>query len=98
MSTAINTIPAQQIKHRGITAVDDLLAHGPVHVVMRNEPRYVVMGEAQYADLLDQLRKMRHEVFVAGVMESTAQMEAGNVREYESAAALMAELLDDEEE
>lgn len=45
MHALINSIPAQQIKQRGISAVDDLLCEGPVHVIMRNEPRYVVMGE-----------------------------------------------------
>ncbi len=98
MSTVINTIPAQQIKQRGITAVDDLLGHGPVHVMMRNEPRYVVMDEKQYQDLLDRIREMKHEAFVASVRESMAQVEAGNVQRFESVAALMAAIDDADDE
>lgn len=44
----MRTISAQEIKRRGISAVDDLLVEGPVHVITRNEPRYVVMDECRY--------------------------------------------------
>ena len=44
----VNTIPAQEIKRRGITAVDALLKAGAVHVITQNVPTYVVMSEAQY--------------------------------------------------
>jgi hypothetical protein len=50
----MNSIPAQEIKRRGITAVDELLKNGPVHVIKNNRPRYVVMDEADYAALMDQ--------------------------------------------
>ncbi len=98
MSTVLNTIPALQIKQRGITAVDELLDRGPVHVIMRNEPRYVVMGESQYADLIDQLQEMRHEAFVAEVLESTAEAAAGNVKRYSSATELIAALNSSDDE
>jgi hypothetical protein len=35
----MNTIPAQEIKRRGIAAVDDLIAKGPVHVIRNNKPQ-----------------------------------------------------------
>ena len=44
----MNTIPAQEIKRRGISAVDELLENGPVHVISQNRPRYVVMDEDRY--------------------------------------------------
>lgn len=47
----MNTIPAQEIKRRGISAVDALLEHGPVHVIAQNRPRYVVMDEECYQAL-----------------------------------------------
>lgn len=47
----MRTIPAQEIKRRGISAVDDLLRDGPVHVITNNRPRYVVMSEDEYARL-----------------------------------------------
>ena len=37
-----NTITANEIKRRGISAVDDALLKGPVHVIQRNRPRYVI--------------------------------------------------------
>lgn len=49
----INTIPAREIKRRGIGAVDELLEHGPVHVVQRDEPVYVIMTEARYQELVE---------------------------------------------
>lgn len=92
MNTVMNTIPAQQIKQRGITVVDDLLDRGPVHVIMRNRPRYVIMDEKQYEELLDEVREMKHEAFVAEVRESMAEAAAGNVKRYSSAAELIAAL------
>ena len=47
-----STIPAQEIKRRGITAVDDALKAGSVHVVSRNQPRYVIFSEEQYRELV----------------------------------------------
>lgn len=47
----MKTIPAQEIKRRGISALDELLKDGPVHVIRNNRPRYVVMSEEDYARL-----------------------------------------------
>jgi len=58
----------QEIKRRGIGAVDDLLAEGPVHVITRNEPRYVVMDECRYQELVDAY----HEAYVARVLAAKA--------------------------
>ena len=49
----MNTIPAQEIKQRGISAVDDLLKEGPVHVIKNNRPLYVVMSQEDYARLIE---------------------------------------------
>lgn len=49
----MNTIPAQEIKRRGISALDNLLRHGPVHVVKNNRPCYVVLSEEDYARLAE---------------------------------------------
>lgn len=48
-----NTITAQEIKRRGITAVDEALQNGPVHVIQRNRPRYVILSEEEYRRLAD---------------------------------------------
>ncbi len=44
----MKTIAAQQIKRRGISAVDELLRDGPVQVIKNNRPRYVVMSNETY--------------------------------------------------
>lgn len=44
----MQSIPAQEIKRRGISAVDDLLRAGPVQVIKQNRPRYVVMSVDAY--------------------------------------------------
>ena len=46
-----NTISAQEIKRRGISAVDEALRLGPVHVIQRNRPRYVILSEDEYQRL-----------------------------------------------
>lgn len=72
----MRTIPAREIKRRGISAVDEQLVKGPVHVIKNDEPRYVVMSEAHYAELVEGYR----EAFLAGIRESLADVEAGRVR------------------
>jgi len=44
----MNTISAREIKRRGISALDELLKDGPVHVTKSNQPTYVVMSEKDY--------------------------------------------------
>jgi len=92
----MRTISAQEIKRRGIGAVDDLLVEGPVHVITRNEPRYVVMDECRYRDLVEGY----HEAYVARVLTAKAAAERGEVKRFESVEALLADmdsLLDDDE-
>jgi len=48
-----NTVTAQEIKRRGISAVDEALQRGPVHVIQRNRPRYVILSEEDYRRLAD---------------------------------------------
>lgn len=49
----MNTIPAQEIKRRGISAVDQALKKGPVHVIKNNQPMYVILTEEEYKRLAD---------------------------------------------
>ncbi len=48
----MNIIPAQEIKRRGIAAVDDLIVKGDLHVIRNNQPQYVVLSEARYQELI----------------------------------------------
>ncbi len=46
------TIPAHEIKRRGISVVDEALRKGPVHVISRNRLHYVILSEKEYERLL----------------------------------------------
>ncbi|RFF26766.1 MULTISPECIES: type II toxin-antitoxin system Phd/YefM family antitoxin [unclassified Wenzhouxiangella] len=46
-----NTITAEEIKRRGISAVDEALKYGPVHVIQRSKRRYVILSEENYQSL-----------------------------------------------
>jgi mRNA-degrading endonuclease YafQ of YafQ-DinJ toxin-antitoxin module/PHD/YefM family antitoxin component YafN of YafNO toxin-antitoxin module len=81
----VNSIPAQDIKRRGISAVDEALRDGPVHVIKNNRPSYVVLTEAAYAELLESQREAARE----RLRESLADLEAGRTNRYEDADALI---------
>ncbi|MBT0664126.1 prevent-host-death protein [Geobacter pelophilus] len=83
----MNTIPAQEIKRRGIAAVDDLIATGDVHVIRNNRPEYVVLSEARYQELVAEAE----EAYVARVKASLEDVQAGRVKRG-SAADLIKEL------
>lgn len=51
----MNTISAHDIKRCGISAVDDALTNGPVHIVENNCSRYVVMSEEGYQEIVERL-------------------------------------------
>ena len=80
----MNMIAAQEIKRRGMTAVDSLLEQGPVCVVKNNRPRYVVMSETEFDAMINDLAEAR-------LAASDADLKAGRIRKG-TAANLMAEL------
>jgi PHD/YefM family antitoxin component YafN of YafNO toxin-antitoxin module len=47
----MNAIPANELKRHGISAIEKLLANGPVHVIKRNQPVCVVLAEEEYRQL-----------------------------------------------
>jgi len=71
----MNTIPAQEIKRRGISAVDELLEKGPVHVISQNRPKYVVMEEERY----QWLREVEEERILLQWREIQRDEAAGDV-------------------
>ena len=73
---ALRTIPAREIKRRGIAAVDEALKDGPVHVIKNDRPAYVVMREDHYEELVEAYQ----EAYLAGIRESLADAAAGRVR------------------
>lgn len=81
----MNTVPAQEIKRRGIAAVDDLISAGDVHVIRNNRPEYVVLTEARYQELVAEAE----EAYVARVKASLEDVKAGRVRRFASAEELL---------
>lgn len=81
----MNTIPAQELKRRGIAAVDGLIAHGDVHVIRNNRPEYVVLSEARYQELVAEAE----EAYLARVKASLEDVKAGRVRKFVSADDLL---------
>lgn len=81
----MRTIPAQEIKRRGISAVDDLLREGPVYVIQRNRPRYVVLDEEQYRELSE----ARRAAFLDDVQASVEEVATGHVTRYQTTEELM---------
>ena len=75
----MRSIPAREIKRRGISAVDEQLKQGPVYVIKNDEPKYVVLTQEQYEDLLED-----DEPFEERVRASLAEIEDGQV-EYKTA-------------
>ena len=81
----MNTIPAQEIKRRGIAAVDALITTGDVHVIRNNKPEYVVLTEARYQELVAEAE----EAYVARVKASLEDVKAGRVRRFASVDELL---------
>ncbi len=73
------TIPSKEIKRRGISAVDEALKKGPVHVIRNDAPTYVVMREEDYRQFLDDLAEARltasESDFEAGRQKKTSPKE-----------------------
>jgi PHD/YefM family antitoxin component YafN of YafNO toxin-antitoxin module len=72
----MRTIPAREIKRRGIAAVDDALKNGPVHVIKNDRPSYVVMDEECYQEILATME----EAEVARVRASLSDLDVGQAR------------------
>jgi len=72
----MKTIAAQEIKKRGISAVDEAIKEGPVHVIKNNQPQYVVLSEERYRQLVE----AEDEAYIARVRLSLADVKAGRVK------------------
>ena len=81
----MNTIPAQEIKRRGISAVDELIETGDVHIIKNNRPTYVVLSEARYRELIE----AQDEAYTARVRASLEDLKSGRVRRFASARELL---------
>ena len=89
----MNTIPAQEIKRRGISAVDDALRQGPVHIIKNNRPQYVVMTEERFQELLE----TQQNAALTNIRSSLEDLKAGRVTRYDDVDTLMQRLERDED-
>ena len=48
----MNTLPATEIKRRGVAAIDESIKFGPVHIIKNNHLKYVVLREEDYEKLI----------------------------------------------
>jgi PHD/YefM family antitoxin component YafN of YafNO toxin-antitoxin module len=88
----MNAIPAQEIKRRGIAAVDELIEKGDLHVIRNNQPQYVVLSEGRYQDLI----VAEQEAHYARVRASLEDVKSGKVKKFKAAADLLKALDADE--
>jgi prevent-host-death family protein len=47
----MKTLPAQELKRRGLAAVESLIADGPVEIIKRNRPACVVISIERFREL-----------------------------------------------
>lgn len=88
----MNVISAQELKRRGLAAVDDVIAEGDVHVIRNNQPQYVVLSEARYQELVAEAQ----EAYLARVRASLEDVKAGRVQKFKTAEDLLKNLDADE--
>jgi PHD/YefM family antitoxin component YafN of YafNO toxin-antitoxin module len=88
----LNALPAQELKRRGIAAVDDLIAKGDVHVIRNNQPQYVVLSEDRYQELVAEA----NEAYLARVRGALEDAKAGRVTRFATVDDLL-QALDAEE-
>ena len=81
----MKTIAAQDIKRKGIAAVDEALKDGPVHVIKNNQPQYVVLSEERYRELLE----AEDEAYNARIRASLEDLKAGRVKRFKNAKELI---------
>jgi PHD/YefM family antitoxin component YafN of YafNO toxin-antitoxin module len=72
----MNTVPAQEIKRRGIAVVDELIAKGDLHIIRNNQPQYVVLSQERYEELLE----AQEEAAEARTRASLEDLRAGRVK------------------
>ncbi len=83
----LQIVAAQAIKQRGIGIVDEMVKEGrAVHVVARSVPRYVILSEERYAELMDEL----NEATMIHTKIALEEYHAGLGVRYENAEAYLA--------
>ena len=90
----MNSIPAQEIKRRGISAVDEALHDGPVHIIKNNRPHCVVLTQERFQELLEAHREASRESLRASLEDA----KAGRTNRYDDVDTLIRQLERDSDE
>jgi hypothetical protein len=56
------TLPASEIKRRGVAVLEEHIKNGPIHIIKNNQPACVVLSEEDYASLLSKARQPNESV------------------------------------
>ena len=88
----MNSLPAQEIKRRGLAAVDEVIGNGDVHVIRNNQPQYVILSEARYQELVAEA----NETYLARVKTALQDVKSGKVQRFATADALLQALESDD--
>ncbi len=83
----VMTMPMQEVKRRGLSALNKSLEQGPVWVISNNRPKYVVL-------FAEDFRRLSHDAFVRDCRDAEAEYAAG-LGERTTANDLMAEVMAD---
>ncbi len=81
----MKTITAQEIKRRGISAVDEKLKNGPVHIIKNNKLKYVVMDEKIYSELIAE----QEASYTARLKQAMEEVNNADVISFESTEDLL---------
>lgn len=49
----MKTMPAKELKRRGVAAIEDIIDEGPVEVIKNNRPTCVILSISQYMELTE---------------------------------------------
>lgn len=81
----MNVLPAQEMKRRGLAAIDSIIDNGPVHVFKNNLPFYVIITEERYNEFLE----LEETSYRERLKLSLQDVEKGNVHHFKNAGDLL---------
>lgn len=81
----MKTISSQEIKRRGISAVDEDLKDGPVHVIKNNKLKYVIMDQEKYSELVSE----SEDTYDKRLIKALDEIERGEIQAHDTINDLM---------
>lgn len=83
----VKSVPAQELKRRGLSAVESLVVEGPVEIIKRNRPACVVVSVGLFRELTEKRPRGRRRL----VSDLFARPAAGKRRRREIDTAIREE-------